>query len=78
MLNRKTKENDQMTALAERLRGRIAAWEKLAASAQERDTGPEANLRECRPYPEGYWTGVSYGLEVAIRELRDVLEQIEA
>jgi hypothetical protein len=30
-----------------------------------------------RPYPEGYWTGVSYGLDVAGKELQDVVDQFK-
>ncbi|NDJ76441.1 MAG: hypothetical protein GYB65_09290 [Chloroflexi bacterium] len=75
---RKRKTADPTARIVERLEGRVASWEKLAASAKTRDEGPQAGLRECRPYPEGYWTGVSYGLEVAINELRDVIEQLKS
>ncbi len=66
------------SALIERLEAQIAAWRKLADSARERDEGPHASLRECRPYPEGYWTGVAYGLDVAIRELQAVIDDLKA
>lgn len=70
----RTSDDETTARLIARLEDRIANWRKLADSARERDTGPEASLRECRPYPEGYWTGVAYGLEVAIKELQDVVD----
>ena len=60
-----------------RLEHRATEWEKLAASAREReDDGPQNTLRECRPYPAGYWTGMAAALETAARELREVIAQM--
>ncbi len=69
---------DPKQDLIDRLRRQAETWDKLAAAARQReDDGPANSLRECRPYPPGYWTGMAYGLETAARELRDVITQIE-
>ena len=65
-------------AIIARLEAQVAAWRKLAEAARTRDEGPHASLRECRPYPEGYWTGVAYGLEVAIKETQDIIVELKA
>ena len=72
------KSRSAQTTVSDALRQRAATWEKLAASARERDEGPQAHLRECRPYPKGYWQGVRQGLETAARELRELADQIDA
>jgi hypothetical protein len=67
---------DRRAELTDTLKNRATEWEKLAAAARQReDEGPQNALRECRPYPPGYWTGMAQGLETAARELRDLLPQ---